>query len=81
MKLAKFPNQSPSTNYNNTHDAESKIDQDESYVHTLQPTDCSSIVDERKADSRELMIAHLKINSIQNKFDDLQILTGPAELL
>ena len=58
----------------NTHDAESKIDQDESYVHTLQPTVCSSIVDERKADSRELMIAHLNINSLQNKFDDLQIL-------
>ena len=36
MKLAKFPNQSPSTNYNNTHDAESKIDQDEScsYITT-----------------------------------------------
>ena len=31
-------------------------------------------MDERKADSRELMIAHLNINSLQNKFDDLQIL-------
>ena len=58
----------------NTHDAESKIDQDNSYVQTLQPTDYSSIVDEKKADSRELMIAHLNINRLQNKFDDLQIL-------
>ena len=34
----------------------------------------NSIIDERENNSSEALIAHLSINSIQNKFDELKLL-------
>ena len=49
------------------------------YVNDGPLNSSSRIVDSRQRDGRELLIMHLNINSLQNKFEDLKLLINDVK--